>query len=291
MSRGWRLACESWNVIEHDRSLLAFPLLSALCTLVAGAAIFGPGVYFSVHDHSHVPLLVAGAVAAYPLTFLSTFFSVAFLVVARARSAGEDADVRTGLAGARERLGAIAVWSLALTLFGVLLQLLQRLPFLDNVGRVIGLLIALVLQVAWTLASFFVIPALVVDDVGPREAMGRSVATFRKRWGETVTGGFVIGASFGLLAIPIVFVGAIGAAIFRHSPGVGAVVLAVAVGLFLLWSAAELAVSRLFSLALYEYANDLPITGPYDADDLARAFKPRSKRRGPVRRLREWWDS
>jgi Family of unknown function (DUF6159) len=289
MSRGWRLAKESWNVIERDRSLLALPLLSAAATVLAGALIFVPGVYFSFHEHSHVPLLVAAGVAAYPLTFLSTYFSVAFIVVARARLTGEQATVRTGIAAANERLGTIAAWSLVLTLFGVVLQTLQRLPFVDQAARIVGILVALVLQTAWSLATYFVVPALAVDNVGPREAMRLSVQTFRKRWGETVTGGVVIGASFGLLVIPIAFVAMIGIIVFKESIGAGSVLIAIAVGLFLIWSAAELAVSRLFSLALYEYANGRQFD-VYDTSDLDDAFHPR-QRRGPVRRLREWWDS
>jgi len=284
MSRGWRLACESWNVIQADRSLLAFPLMSAAATLLAGAAIFGPGAYYSVHDDSRVPLIVAGAIAAYPLTFISTFFSVAFLVVARKRLTGEAATIRTGLDAARERLGAIAAWALVATVFGVVLQVLQRLPFVDHLGRIAGIVVALILDIAWSLTTFFVIPAMAVDGVGPREAMRRSLQTFRKRWGESVTGGVVIGASFGVLVFPIAFVAIIGVEVFRSSPGPGAVILAIAVGLFLIWSAAETAVTRLFSLALYEYANDREVTGPYSTADLEAAFKPRESRVGRLRR-------
>ena len=119
--------------------------------------------------------------------------------------------------------------------------------------------------------------------------MRLSLATFRKRWGETVTGGAVIGASFGLLVIPIAFVAMIGIVVFKDSLGAGSVIIAIGVGLFLIWSAAELAVSRLFSLALYEYANDRQFA-VYDTSDLDDAFHPRQRRR-PFRRIREWWDS
>ena len=39
---------------------------------------------------------------------------------------------------------------------------------------------------AWTLASYFVVPVLAAEDVGPAEALQRSADLFRETWGEEV---------------------------------------------------------------------------------------------------------
>jgi Family of unknown function (DUF6159) len=65
-------------------------------------------------------------------------------------------------------------------------------------GRLVGGMIGMV----WTLASYFVVPVLVAEDVGPAEALQRSADLFRETWGEEVIGGFSFGLIFTLLALP-----------------------------------------------------------------------------------------
>ena len=55
---------------------------------------------------------------------------------------------------------------------------------------------------AWTMATFFVVPLLAAEDVGPAEALVRSGELFTETWGEQLVGGFSFGLIFVLLALP-----------------------------------------------------------------------------------------
>src|SRR5260370_20195438 len=68
----------------------------------------------------------------------------------------------------------------------------------------LGRIVIGLIGMAWTLASYFVVPVLVVEDVGPAEALQRSADLFRQTWGEEVAGGFSFGLIFTLLALPAV---------------------------------------------------------------------------------------
>ena len=249
---GWRLASKSFSVIQSDRTLLLLPMFSALSTLVAAALIFAPAGYYSIHDHSRAPLVIGAVAASYPFTFISTFFGVAFVHVAQKSLVGEHADLKDGIAWARTRLGSIAAWALLATIVGLLLRALERV----RGGAVIERIVAAVVGAAWSLATLFVVPILAVEGPGPIETLRRSAGLIRKRWGEGITGSFVIGSAFGLLMIPIAIVGVIGWTSFATSHVFGAVTLAVAAALFLVVMAAQTAVSQMFHVVLYDYASE-----------------------------------
>lgn len=274
MARGWRLSSKSWNVIQGDRVLLALPLLSILTTLLAAAIIFVPASYYAVHDHSRVPFIAAAVIGAYPLTFISTFFNVAFVAAVRRKLAGESATVHDGLACARSRLGAIAAWALLATLVGLALRLLERV----RGGVIVERIAAATLGAAWSLATLFVVPIIVIDGVGPVETLRRSARVIKERWGEGITGSAVIGAAFVLLTIPVLILGVIGWTSFAGSHAFGLLVIGIAVGLFLIVIAAQNAVTQVFHLALYDYATgDTSIGSAFSDEDLQGAMRPKKR--------------
>jgi Family of unknown function (DUF6159) len=277
IKRGWQMSAKSWNVVQGDWALLALPLLSMATTLVAAAIIFAPASYYAVHDHSRAPFILAVVIGAYPLTFISTFFNVAFVAVVRRKLNGEQTELRDGLACARSRLGAIAAWALLSTLVGLALRALERVR-----GGVIAERIAAVLLGAvWSLATLFVVPILAAEGVGPIKTLKRSAKLIHARWGEGITGSFVIGAAFSLLTIPVVIVGVIGWESFAASHAFGVIAIAIAAGLFLLVSAAQNAVTQVFHLALYDYAAGTPTaTAVFSEDDLQSAMRPKKRRFG-----------
>ena len=48
ISRGWALTKQSWAVLKNDRSLVIFPILSAVFAMVALVAIWVPTVIIAV---------------------------------------------------------------------------------------------------------------------------------------------------------------------------------------------------------------------------------------------------
>lgn len=276
ISRGWHLSKLSWNVIQHDRTLLVLPVLQCVATLGATAALFIPAAYYGVADDSNIPFVVAAILWTYPLTFVSTFFGVAFMAVARKKLSGEPATLRDGFAAARSRLRQIAAWALVATLVGAVIQGLERLRGGFIAARIVGWL----LGAAWALGTFFVVPILALEGLGPIEAAKRSVHVIQKRWGEGVVGVVTIGAAFALLEIPIVILGMIGFLSFHDSHEFGIVVLALAAVLFLVVSAAEWAVNQLFHLELFAFATTGAPVGNFDEEALSEAFRHKGRVRG-----------
>jgi hypothetical protein len=179
MQRGWRLTCESWSVVRLRPSLLVIPALSAAMTILAAALLLGPWSLDAIAHHSRERMFVDAAICAYPLTFIATYFNVAFYALAAATIDGRPMSLGEAFGRARSRVFAIALWTLAATLVGIVLRGLEHLPAGGLAARIAEWLGSL----AWSLASFFVVPVLALEDVGVRGALRRSVGTIRTTWG------------------------------------------------------------------------------------------------------------
>ena len=119
--------------------------------------------------------------------FIIVFFNCALVACAMIRFRGGDPTVRDGLKAARERLGLIAAWALLAATVGVILRMIE-----ERVGF-LGKIVTAILGAAWTIATFFVVPVLVMENLGPVDAAKRSVGIVKKAWGESIVGNAGVG--------------------------------------------------------------------------------------------------
>jgi hypothetical protein len=253
------------------------PLLSATTTLIAGFLVFGP-VLLWAHGHGgRWPYGIAIAVGSCILNFTGTFFGVAFVHAADRSFRKEPVDARAALGHAVRRIGPIAAWSLAATAVAVLIQALERV----RGGFLVNVVVTRLLGAAWALATLFVIPVIAAEGVGPVEAARRSIAVTRKRWGESITGNLYVGGLFLLSLIPAVILGGIGYVEYGSSRPLAVVLIGIAALVVVLAYTVEGAMSNLFSLAVYRYAAEGELVGPFSEHDLSDAFrsKPGGARR------------
>ena len=135
---------------------------------------------------------------------------------------------------------------------------------------ILGSLLLGAATVAWTLATFLVVPILALEGLGPRAALERSASLFRQRWGEQLVGTVSIGLLFALLGtVPALVLLFLGLASGSTTVTVALVALgvAVAVAAGVLGSAAR----GVFAVALYRYAAGAGPTGPFTTADLESA--------------------
>ena len=276
IQRGWALAKRSYQVLLADRSLLLFPALSLAVSLVTAFFFFGPGVVIYNSDGQEPILILFGVVTLYALSVVTLFFNTALAAAASEVLAGRRPAVADGFEAARDRLGPIAQWALVQTTVGVAIAAAEALLRDDVVGR----LAAGVVNVAWGVATFFVVPVIALEGLGPREAFKRSVALLKARWGEGVVGAASASAPIVLAAILVVGPLALGGfALLDGSPSL-AVGLLVLAGLALIAAMVVAGtVSVIFRVALYQFATTGQAPGQFESADLAGAFHPKSRRK------------
>ena len=274
--RGWALAKQSFRVLRDDRSLLLFPIISIPVALVGTAIVMGPGVALYTADNQEAILIAFGVVTLYVLTFVTVFFNVALAAAASTSLAGGESSVGEGLRVARGRLGVIAAWALVQTVVGVVISAIQGATNESVVGRILGGLVSF----AWSAATFFVVPVIALEGVGPKQAFQRSVSVLRERWGEGVVGSAsASGVVFLLALLPLLALGVGGYALINSGQDVaGGVLLALAGVVLVVAILIGGTVSAIFRVALYRFATDGTAVGGFDPAQMQAAFAPRKRR-------------
>lgn len=245
-ANGWTIAKTSFKVLNANKQLLVFPLLSGISLmLILGSFIAvilaGAGWHISNAD-------VGNKAAGYGLLFvfyvvnyfIVVFFNMALIHCVKIYFDGGEVNVRDGIRFSLSRLGVIFSWSLLAATVGLILKVIQ-----ENVGS-LGKFITGIIGVVWSIATFFVVPVLAYEKLGPADAFKRSAQLVREKWGESLAAGF----SFGLihflaivaLAIPAFIIGAL------IHPIAG--IVAALAGIFLL-SAIFSALRSIFVSAVY----------------------------------------
>ena len=190
ISRSFQLTVQSYRILMQDQELMVLPLISGTVIMIAVAAF---AVGFGV-DASKIqaqgPALYVPMFFLYVLTYtIGIFFQAAVIAGATERMRGGDPTIGSALAAARKRIGSIVMWAIVAATVGMLLRMIsERLGFIGKI--IVGLI-----GTAWSLATFFVVPVLVLEHEGVRESFWQSVEVFKKTWGETVVGGINLGVA------------------------------------------------------------------------------------------------
>src|SRR5436190_6742826 len=217
ISRGSSLMKQSWAVLQSDRKLMLFPVLSSVACLFVLASfalpiIVSPGLWNAVlravHEELggkaavehqgmklHLPVIVG--FAFYLINYVViVFFNAALVACAVKRFGGGHPTMGYGLREAGARWPQILAWSILAATVGYILQAIEeRLGFVGKM--VLGLV-----GVAWSVVTYLVVPVLAVERVGPIRAVRRSAELLTKSWGEAVVGNLSLGATGFLLAVP-----------------------------------------------------------------------------------------
>jgi hypothetical protein len=158
------------------------------------------------------------------------------------------------------------MWAVVAATVGMLLRALQ-----DRAGF-IGKIVVGIIGAAWSLATFFVVPVLVLEEEPIGSSFGRSFELFKKMWGESFVGGVTIGAA--ALCAWVTLVAVVGLLAWA---GLGLATFAVgaagAIFLAVLFSALQ----GVFVASLYEYATRGTTPNGFDSALLSQAFVPKKR--------------
>lgn len=284
IGRGWGIAKASWAVLKLHPKLLLLPILSglaflALLSAIALSTFAGAKSDYIRHAMDHVelsqPLTFVILFAFYFVaTFIVVFFNAALVFCALQCFAGKEPSLRAGLATAAGRLPQILAWTLVATTVGLILSAVQSM-LKDKLGF-LGSLLGGLFEVAWAVVTYFVVPVLVVDGVGPIEAFKRSSAILRKTWGEAAAGEGGLSAISFLFFLPVMLlialIGSAGIDI-KAAPVMFAAVVAIGAAYILALTVVFTALGTIFRTGAYIYATTGQAPSSMDAALLQSAFR------------------
>jgi hypothetical protein len=264
----------SWRVLQKDRELILFPIMSGIGLIVMLLLFLGIASGTGTLDRLDTASNTGGSEEIAPVdyavtaamyfsaSFIVIFFNAALVAAALERLRGGDPNIKSGLKAAMSHLPAIIAWALISATIGLVLQILR-----DKLkGNFIGQIILSMVGGVWAYLTFFVIPVLVAEGIGPIGAIKRSSSLFRETWGRQFAASFGFSiVYFGAFLIAIVPA----ALLFFVTPiagiAVGAITIPIAIG-------TVQAMEGIFKAALYEYAlGESPLE--FDRNTLSGAYR------------------
>jgi len=275
-TRSWALAGQCWGVLMGDKTLLVFPALSTLSLLAVTTSFALPGLAL-IRAAIGTALAPVKSMAVmgflwYFVNFLIVFFfNTALVSVALKRLNGETATVADGLQLAVSRIPSIVMYAVIAASVGTVLKIVE-----NRIGG-IGRIVAGSVGFAWSIASAMVVPVLAAENVGPIDAIRRSVELLRRNWGENLIGnagigvvatflfGVVIAAGGGLFVVGLKL-----RSITLMALGIlGSIAALIAVSLV------NSTLHSIYMAALYRYADGGKHSQGIDSQLLAGAFRRR----------------
>ena len=140
---------------------------------------------------------------------------------------------------------------------------------------VIGNLVAGLFGLAWSLATFLVVPVLVVQGGSPIGVVKRSAALLKRTWGEQIAGNVGLGLAFFVVYMALLFLG-IACMVIAGTTGSAALVVFVVIALvlaFMLTGLVHSALSGIYAAALYRFANGDTSGSGFAPQLLEQAFR------------------
>ena len=273
ISRGWKITKLGVAVVRADPELMVYTFLSALFSLIAiGAAISGSvGLDVIFSDPECVgedcgSELAVGHMAIWFVFYMivsviTVFWNAAIIASAYERlSSGTNPSFSYGIGQAMRCLPQILVWGVIAGTVGLFIKILEGLARDGDAPlalRFVAGFASFFIGIAWWIATFFVIPMIVLEKAGVLDSMGKSTELFERTWGEDVTSHVSTGVLMTLcilllfcISVPLMMLGDLGVIL-------GIVILAVGILFAVLFFSTVEAVNRA-SLFYYAKTGQMP---------------------------------
>lgn len=286
--RSWELVKASYSVLRSDKELVVFPIISFFGVILVSIAfaipLIGTGFLQSVSRNGSV---TSSAFSIVHLIILFLFYVVMYTVIIFSQSAligaatirlkGGDPTLSDGFRIAREHFSTILGYAIICATVGVILNMLTSAARSSRnpIAAIVGQIVISIIGIAWNIATFLAVPVLVLENVGPVDAVKRSASLLKKTWGEQIVGGFGIGTIFGLATFAVFVIGFVLIAVFAsiHSGALVALAVILMIAGMLILGLLSSTLSGIYQAVVYRYATEGATSEQFPAELVQGAFK------------------
>ena len=250
------------DVLKKDKELLFFPFFTAISVGLLLLIMYSGGYLDNLDSEqggSPFPIVIL----VFTANFIIVFFNSALVSAALERLRGGDPNVKSGLSHAVKHIHHIFFWSIIVTIVAILIAAIRGDRRDNSIFRQI---FASLIQAGWAMMTFFVVPIIVSENLGPISAIKRSTNLFKQTWGDQVVANF----GFGIFQLFAVMLGVVVGWFFGlFSPIFGIIVG----GLLSAMSVAVIyTLEGIYKAALYEFAlGEKPLE--FQQEDLRTAYQ------------------
>ncbi len=274
MKAGWRLAKQVRHSVSKDRTLYLFPILSGFVGVLLFAMTFlAILLAFPLGSSGSDYFYLAGFILTYVLVgFFSTYFLMSMLIAYRAYSGGNPVSFRSAMSQAWGFKTQILEWAVFYTILVMILRVIE-----SRFRGIVQLLVATAGSLLIAIATFFAVPAILNNKVGPIKAVEESVSTIKKNFGSTFGGVayvdlytliFTLGGF--LIILLSIFLLSVFASLLIMISGIAAGLVIMAFGLILNYT-----YLNVLKLVLFDYVNGKGLPEGFNEGDIRNAIRKR----------------
>lgn len=286
LKASWLLFKEAWRYLKADKEMVWIPLITSFLNLalfgfivaVFVMVILGGDFTLSAEGEPSSPVELAFYFACYVVGAFTLALSQAGIThTVYTRAHGGDATLGDSLKTAFSHWGSLLLWSVITSTVGIILRMIAER------SKLIGRLVVMFIGAAWSVITYFVVPAMVIDKKSAFGSISKSGQVFKATWGETIVSNVSLGLVF-LLAHVLVLAAAAGLMITAVAVEITFLVPVIVV-LYVIWiviaSLVQSALEGVLKTLLYIYAAENAIPPNFN-QELLEKMMTRSNPQPPV---------
>lgn len=259
-STTWSLMGSSWTILKENKKMLLFPFLSGV-TLVL---LIISSKNIDLNDNYLLMFIYY-----YIAYFIIVFFNASLIASVKKYIDGETPTILGGLKVAFSHIHHIALWVLIASTIGILLKFIgERFGF---IGEIISSIFEAILHVA----TFFVVPVMVLEGKKTSESLNDSIALMKETWGIQIIGAFSFEFIFFLLTLPLW--GLLLVMNMLNTPFSIITLGAIAVIYMIFLLLIQFSLYGIFQTAVYKYARFGEIPKGFAKEQLESSFQKKDK--------------
>lgn len=277
---------ESWRFLAADKEMLFIPLIATIFNIVLFGVLIAVGAIVSAALGGD-QLFTGDTLSGVDYIFVFAFYVVgAFtLAISQAgiihtvytRAHGGNATLGQSLKAAFSHSGSLFVWSLITSTVGLFLRIVS------DRSELIGKLVTALAGAAWSITTFFVVPAMVISKKSAFASIPHSLKVFKQTWGETLVSNFSLGLFFLVahLLAALSFVGIVIAGVSIKSLALILLAFILIVAWLVVTALIQAALQGVIKTLLYMYATESTVPNNFNAE-LLEAMLARRGASAPV---------
>jgi hypothetical protein len=271
-----QLTTKSWGIVKQNRYLLAFPLLGFFASLIPLAILWIPAALFFAADN-YVPGVILAVAGIFVTQIVVSIASGGLIAAADEELAGRDSSIGHGIGASLARLFPLIGWAFIQTIMSIIVGAIRG-NGQGGAASVVRNIAASGILAMWSLITFFVLPFVMLERVGPITAIKESAKLFKAKWGMQIFGGVRIGGVVALITIlPAILIIVLGVVVtLSNLPAVGIPLIAIGVIIFAIGVLLLATLRGIFSVVLFRYAKDGALEGGFTEEELAGAVRTKA---------------
>ncbi len=279
IKNGWKIGKAVRKIVSRDKSLMLYPIVAVVISIIAFLLIFGIGLFSafvisggnihnSMHGAGSMIFIITIFISYIAIEFISVYVNIALLIAFKSFINGKKLKMMDAFGKAVHYRKNILEWAIFYSIIIMLLNIIESR--FRGLGR---LVIGFIGSLAITAATFFVVPVILEKNIGPIGAIKESVNTIYHKFGQTFGGvAYIDLYSFIFVIAGILII--LGSILFLI-PVLAVFIIFFIIGIiFLIYGIVYGATLReVFRLIVYDYANGKALPKEIDVKTLNSAIK------------------